>query len=151
ELDGARGGLVGDATGRVAVRPGHAMRAGGELGEVSRGRSRLPRLRAGCHDPWWLRLRQGVSRRALLPGVADPAHRAGQPRADFEFHRREGAGLAEVVLMMRDMIVRDEPHARCAPLPLAGRGWGWGSTYDEPSRGTPLPDPPPQGGREHWQ
>src|SRR5262249_7905618 len=43
---------------------------------------------------------------------------------------------------------------RCAPLPLVGRGWGWGSR-DSCAGGAivisphhPLPSPPPQGGRE---
>ena len=40
---------------------------------------------------------------------------------------------------------------RCAPLPLVGRGWGWGSLLScasRPTTTTPLPNPPPQGGRE---
>ncbi len=52
--------------GRLAIRPGHGLRAGRELGEISRSRSRLPRLRAGGHDPWRLWLCQGISRRALF-------------------------------------------------------------------------------------
>ena len=42
------------------------------------------------------------------------------------------------------------PQTRCAPLPLAGRGWGWGSRSRIASQHTttPLPNPPPQGGRE---
>src|SRR6516225_1432250 len=28
------------------------------------------------------------------------------------------------------------PHARCAPLPLVGRGWGWGSELQDVSRAT---------------
>jgi hypothetical protein len=43
------------------------------------------------------------------------------------------------------------PHARRAPLPLAGRGWGWGSVFGATTAHlftTPLPSPPPQGGRE---
>ncbi len=36
---------------------------------------------------------------------------------------------------------------RCTPLPLAGRGWGWGSPRCAQTS-TPLPNPPPQGGRE---
>src|SRR6267378_3221336 len=35
----------------------------------------------------------------------------------------------------------------CSPLPLAGRGRGWGSTRAIPMW-LPLPDPPPQGERE---
>src|SRR5262249_57674793 len=37
-----------------------------------------------------------------------------------------------------------------APLPLVGRGWGRGWQLGAPRRTTtaPLPNPPPQGGRE---
>src|SRR4029079_10964663 len=101
ELDGARGRLAHDAVGRLAIRQGHAMRAGCELREISRGRGRLPRLRTGRHDPWRLRLRQGISRRALSARIHAPAHRAGQPRTDPELHFRESARPAEVVLMKR--------------------------------------------------
>ena len=62
------------------------------------GRSRLSGLRAGGDDPWRLRLRQGISRRALFAGIPDPAHRPDQPAAHSQLHRREGAGPAEVVL-----------------------------------------------------
>src|SRR5262249_31353109 len=68
-----------------------------ELRQIPRRRSRLPRLRAGGDDSWRLRLRQGIPRRALLAGVADPAHRARQPRVDFEFRGGGGAGAAGVV------------------------------------------------------
>src|SRR5262245_31003504 len=40
---------------------------------------------------------------------------------------------------------------QCAPLPLVGRGWGWGSkgfarmAPPERNRITPLPNPPPAG------
>src|SRR5436190_4125041 len=30
------------------------------------------------------------------------------------------------------------PHTRCAPLPLAGRGWGWGSRRDHLTTPTPA-------------
>src|SRR5215213_1372467 len=74
------------------------MRPGGQRCKVSRSGSRLPRLRAGRDDTWRIRIRQGVSRRALLAGIPDPAHRADQPAAHSQLYRREGAGLAEVVL-----------------------------------------------------
>ena len=41
------------------------------------------RLRAGGDDPWRLRLRQGISCRALLARIPDPAHRPDQPAARF--------------------------------------------------------------------
>ena len=85
-------------SGGLAIRPGSALRPGRQCRKISRGRSRLPRLRAGGHDPWRVRLCQGVSRRALSAGIADPAHCADQPAAHSQLHRREGAGLAEVVL-----------------------------------------------------
>ena len=43
---------------------------------------------------------------------------------------------------------------RWAPLPLVGRGWGWGSLrceHQRCDRTTPLPSPPPQGGREQTE
>src|SRR5215510_9231338 len=43
---------------------------------------------------------------------------------------------------------------RCAPLPLVGRGWGWGYFREGRvvrHRITPLPTPPPQGGREQTE
>ena len=101
ELDGAGGGLADDVVGRLAIRSGPALRAGGQCREISRRRSRLSRLRAGGDDPWRLRLRQGISRRALPARIPDPAHRPDQPAAHSQFHRREGAGPAEVVLRCR--------------------------------------------------
>ena len=98
ELDGAGSGVADGAVGRLAIRPGHAVRPGRQRREISRRRSRLPRLRAGGHDAWRLRLRQGISRRALFAGIPDPAHRADQPAAHSQLYRREGAGPAEVVL-----------------------------------------------------
>ena len=52
----------------LAIRSGPAVRAGGQCREISRGRSRLPCLRAGGDDPWRLRLCQGISCRALSCG-----------------------------------------------------------------------------------
>ena len=79
---------------------GLAVRAGGQRREISRGRSRLSGLRAGGDDPWRLRLRQGISRRALFARIPDPAHRADQPAAHSQLYCRESARPAEVVLMM---------------------------------------------------
>ena len=55
-------------------------------------------LRTGAADAWRHGLRQGVSHRALSARSDDPAPRAGQPAAHPVLHRRESAGLAEVVL-----------------------------------------------------
>ena len=43
------------------------------------------------------------------------------------------------------------PHARCAPSPLVGEGWGGGSKGEpvEVDLTTPTPSPSPQGGGEH--
>src|SRR5437879_5288211 len=40
------------------------------------------------------------------------------------------------------------PLARRAPSPLVGEGWGGGLKRDSSATSTPLPVPPPQGGRE---
>ena len=49
-------------------------------------------------------------------------------------------------------------HAWCGSPPLVGRGWGWGSPWFASAltlvvhqSTTPLPNPPPQGGREHTE
>ena len=97
ELDGAGGGVADDAVGGLAIRPGPAVRPGRQCREISRRRSRVSCLRAGRHDPWRFRLRQGIPRRALLAGIPDPAHRSDQPAAHSQLHCREGAGPAEVV------------------------------------------------------
>src|SRR5260370_755603 len=57
-----------------------------------------PSDRAGRHDAWRVRLRDGVSRRALSAREFYPAHCANQPAADPEFCRREGSRPAEIVL-----------------------------------------------------
>jgi acyl-CoA dehydrogenase len=62
ELDGTRGGVADDIVGSVAVRQRLAVRRRGQRGQISRGRGRLPGLRAGGDDPWRLRLCQGISR-----------------------------------------------------------------------------------------
>ena len=77
---------------------GISVRPGGECREISRGGSRFPCLRAGGDDPRRLRLRQGISRRALSARSHDPAHRADQPATHSQLHRRESAGPAEVIL-----------------------------------------------------
>src|SRR5262249_44173519 len=41
---------------------------------------------------------EGIPRRALPAGVADPAHRPDLAAAHPQLHRREGAGHAEVIL-----------------------------------------------------
>ena len=72
--------------------------AGRQRREVSRRRSGLPGLRAGRDDPWRLWLRQGISCRALSARGVDPAHCADQSATGAEFHRREGARPAEILL-----------------------------------------------------
>src|SRR5205085_8245461 len=49
-------------------------------------------------DARWLRLRQGIPRRALHARGDDPAHRSGEPAAHPVLHRRARAGAAQVVL-----------------------------------------------------
>ena len=44
------------------------------------------------------RLRQGISRRALLARKHDTAHRSGHAASDSLLHRRESSGAAEIVL-----------------------------------------------------
>src|SRR5262245_54353780 len=44
-----------------------------------------------------------------------------------------------------------KPRRRCAPSPLAGEGWGGGSTTAVGVRGTPTPAPSPQGGGEQTE
>ena len=100
ELDGAGSGVADGDVGRLAIRPGPAMRPGGQCRKIPRRRSRLPGLRAGGHDAWRFRICQGISRRTLFAGIPDPAHRPDQPAARSQLHCREGAGHAEVVLMM---------------------------------------------------
>ena len=69
ELDGTGSRLDDGAARWLAIRSGHAMRPGRQCREISRRGSRLPRLRAGCHDAWRLWIRQGISRRALCVGL----------------------------------------------------------------------------------
>src|SRR5262249_22985933 len=50
--------------------------------------------------------------------------------------------------------LRFSQRSRCAPLPLVGRGWGWGSSCEATlvrHLHHPPPYPPPQGGREHTE
>src|SRR6185295_20169497 len=98
KLDGTGSRVADDAVGGMAIRPGPALRSGGQRRKISRGRSRFSGLRAGGDDPWRLRLRQGISRRTLFARIPDSAHRADQPAADPEFYCRESTRPAEVVL-----------------------------------------------------
>jgi len=98
ELDGVGGGVVDDALGRLGVRSGNAVRPGRERRKISRGGSRLPRVRAGGNDARRLRLCQGVSRRALFAGIIDPPHRPDQSATHTQLYRGKGAGPSEVVL-----------------------------------------------------
>ena len=75
-----------------------SLRAGGEYRQIPRRRSRLQSLPNRDHDPRRLRLRQGVSRRALLTRKHDPAHRAGHAAPHSLLHCREGLRAAEIVL-----------------------------------------------------
>ena len=77
---------------------GKSLRTRRQRREISRRRGRLQSLPDGTHDPRRLRLRQGISRRALFPRKHDPAPRAGLARAHSLLYRREGFGVAEVVL-----------------------------------------------------
>ena len=66
EMLGRAGGGQSDGDeGRLAVRPGPAVRRRSQCREVSRRRGRLPCLRAGGDDAWRHGLRAGVPRRAL--------------------------------------------------------------------------------------
>ncbi len=71
--------------------------AGGQCREISCGRGRLPGLRAGGDD----RMAASATPRSITSSATcanpDPAHRADQPAAHPQLHRREGAGPAEVV------------------------------------------------------
>ena len=98
ELDAARGGQPAHLQGGLALRQRQGVRRRGQLGQVSRRAHRLRRLRARDPDPWRLRLRQGVPRRALPARGPDRAHRAGQRAADPVLRRRAGAGPAEELL-----------------------------------------------------
>src|SRR5712664_1339170 len=61
-----------------------------------------------------------------------------------------GAGRSFMQDMVGDGVVASLPSGRRRrpPLPLAGRGRGWGSPGTVLVATPPLPDPPPQGGRE---
>ncbi len=83
------------------LRPGRALRCRSQRGQVPGRRSLLQRLPAGGDDPWRLRLRQGIPRRALFARKPDRAHRADQPAADPVLHRRKGSRSAQIVLKRR--------------------------------------------------
>src|SRR5262245_41007920 len=64
------------------------------------------------------------------------------------------ADPAAYIFFLAAFVLLIGPRTRSAPLPLVGRGWGWGSTSEETvvrHRTTPLPSPPPQGGREQTE
>jgi hypothetical protein len=64
------------------------------------------------------------------------------------------ADPAAYILFLAAFVLLLGPRTRSAPLPLVGRGWGWGSTSEGTvvhHRTTPLPSPPPQGGREQTE
>jgi len=64
------------------------------------------------------------------------------------------ADPAAYIFFLAAFVLLLGPRTRSAPLPLVGRGWGWRSTSEETvvhHRTTPLPSPPPQGGREQTE
>ena len=93
ELDGAGSRVADGALGRLAIRPGPALRAGRQRRKISRRRSRLPRLRAGGDDAWRLRLRQGISRRALSAGILIPRIAPISPQLILSFIAEKVLGL----------------------------------------------------------
>src|SRR6185437_11785539 len=66
-----------------------------------RCRGLLQGVRGGDDDSWWLRLRQGISCRALSARSDDPAHRADQPATDLVLHRGARPRPAEILLTPR--------------------------------------------------
>ena len=69
-------------------------------------------------------------------------------RQNFHSDARLAGNLAQEGALAR--IALDQSHAgrlRGAPLPLVGRGWGWGDSSREPSRLYPHPCPLPAKGR----
>jgi acyl-CoA dehydrogenase len=97
-LDGAGSRKSHGVQGRLAVRPRHVRRPGGQCREIPRRRGRLQGLPDRGDDPRRLRLRQGVSCRALFPRKHDPSPRPGVARTHSLFHRRAGFGTAQIVL-----------------------------------------------------
>src|SRR3954449_11396985 len=93
----------------MAVRSGHALRAGRQCGEISGRGGRLSCVRAGGDDAWRVRLRKGISRRTLFEGIPDPAHRADQSAAHSQLYRRESAGTTEVLLTLAIVIAMKAP------------------------------------------
>src|SRR5206468_12553679 len=54
-----------------------------------------------------------------------------------------GSGAADSdALALEHVRFSTAPHTRCAPLPLVGRGWGWGSELVDAAR--PITRPPPR-------
>ena len=96
------------------------------------------------HHPWPLREieQRPVLSRALFQHT-QPLRRVAQECGHACGQR---AQLARSGVLEHKLL----PHTRRAPLPLVGRGWGWGScdmALKGAERATPLPNPPPQGGR----
>jgi hypothetical protein len=64
------------------------------------------------------------------------------------------ADPAAYIFFLAAFVLLLGPRTRSTPLPLVGRGWGWGSTSEGMvvhHRTTSLPSPPPQGGREQTE
>ena len=86
--------------------------------EVSRQRSGISRVRAGAADARPLRLRQGVSRRAVPARGDDRAARPGERAAHHVLHRRESAGPAALLLSLTS-------RCRCAHIGLQRETHAW--------------------------
>ena len=71
----------------------------------------------------------GVEHRRLHVEVV-VAHRAGHELELAEEERFRLDDLEEPRLRLRERGFPLSQHTRCAPLPLVGRGWGWGSFFE---------------------
>src|SRR5581483_11371269 len=98
-LDGARSGEPDGVQGGDALRQGPTVWARSQRREVSRRRSGIQGLRDRGDDSRRHGLCEGIPRRALSARVADRPDRADHAAPDLKLHRREGARLAEVVLI----------------------------------------------------
>ena len=98
ELDGAGGGLPDGAAGRLAIRPGHACGPAANAAKYLAAEAGFHACEQAVMTHGGFGYAQGIPRRALPARIPDPAHRADQPAADPQLHRREGARPAEVVL-----------------------------------------------------
>jgi hypothetical protein len=79
------------------------------------------------------------SRRRIIPGIA--AAVAKPPRIARGHRQKAPATMWRSGMLSRTATI-------LPPLPLAGRGRGWGEQQRRHPWSTPHPDPPPQGGRE---